>query len=82
MTKVLGVLALALAAWGSAAQAVEQGRWQQVENNPSCSVWNAYTHRTPLDCLADEPRVAVAASGPPWRVSNASEMRIGYRAGL
>ncbi len=42
MTRVLGVLVAALVAWGSAAQADEHGRWQQLENNPSCSVWNAY----------------------------------------
>ena len=29
-------------AWGSAAQAEEHGRWQRLENNPSCSVWNAF----------------------------------------
>ena len=40
MAKVLGVLVAALVAWGSAAQAEEQGRWQQLENNPSCVVWN------------------------------------------
>ncbi|MFB3077657.1 MAG: hypothetical protein ACE1Y4_06580, partial [Lysobacterales bacterium] len=40
MAKFLSVLVAALVAWGSAAQAVEQGRWQQLENNPSCSVWN------------------------------------------
>ena len=40
MAKVLGVLAAVLGAWGSAAQADEQGRWQALENNPSCSVWN------------------------------------------
>ncbi|MEE8212041.1 MAG: hypothetical protein V3T85_08980, partial [Acidiferrobacterales bacterium] len=43
MAKVLGVLVAALVAWGSAAQADEHGRWQQLENNPSCVVWNAYT---------------------------------------
>ena len=43
MAKVLGVLLVAaLVAWGSAAWADEHGRWQQLENNPSCSVWNAY----------------------------------------
>jgi hypothetical protein len=40
MVKFLGVLVAALGAWGSAAQADEHGRWQQLENNPSCSVWN------------------------------------------
>ena len=40
MAKVLGVLVAALVAWGSAAQADEHGRWQQLENNPSCVVWN------------------------------------------
>ena len=42
MAKVLGVLVAALTAWGSAAWADEHGSWQQLENNPSCSVWNAY----------------------------------------
>ncbi len=40
MARILVVLAAALVAWGSAAQADEQGRWQQPENNPSCVVWN------------------------------------------
>ena len=32
-------------AWGSAATVAlaEEGRWQQVENNPGCSVWNDYS---------------------------------------
>ncbi len=42
MAQVWGVLMAALVAWGSAAQADEQGRWQPLENNPSCSVWNHY----------------------------------------
>ncbi len=42
MAKVLGLLVAALGAWGSAAQADEHGRWQQLENNPSCVVWNDY----------------------------------------
>ena len=42
MAKVLGVLVAALMAWGSAAQADEHGRWQRLENNPSCSVWNEH----------------------------------------
>ena len=42
MAKVLGVLVAALLAWGSAAQADEHARWQRLENNPSCVVWNAY----------------------------------------
>lgn len=42
MAKILGVLVAALGAWGSAAQADEHGRWQQVENNPNCVVWNDY----------------------------------------
>ena len=46
------------------------------------SARRAPLRRTPLDYHAGEPRVAVAASVPPWRVSSASEMRIGYRAGL
>jgi len=41
MAKVLGMLVAALGAWGSAAQADEHGRWQALENNPSCSMWNA-----------------------------------------
>ena len=41
MANVLGVLVAALVAWGSAAQADEQGRWQALENNPSCAVWSA-----------------------------------------
>ena len=41
MAKVWGVLVVALVAWGSAAQADEQGRWQTLGNNPSCVVWNA-----------------------------------------
>ncbi len=49
MAKVLGVLVAALVAWGSAAQADEQGRWQQLENNPSCSVWNA--HPNPIETM-------------------------------
>ncbi len=43
MAKVLGVLVAALMAWALAATAVladHEGRWQQLENNPSCSVWN------------------------------------------
>ena len=42
MAKVLGELMAALVAWGSAAQAEEQGRWQVLEDNPSCVVWNDY----------------------------------------
>ena len=44
MAKILGVLVAALVAWAltAAAALAEHGRWQQVENNPSCSVWNAY----------------------------------------
>ncbi len=42
MAKVLGVLVAVLVAWGRVAQADEQGCWQALENNPSCSVWNAY----------------------------------------
>ncbi len=53
MAKVLGVLVAALVAWGSAAQAEEQERWQALENNPSCSVWNAYP----------QPNVTVTWSG-------------------
>jgi len=41
MAKGLGVLAAALMAWGSAAQADEDGRWQQLGNDPNCFVWNA-----------------------------------------
>ncbi len=42
MAKVLGVLVAALLTWEGTAQADEPGRWQQFENNPSCSVWNPY----------------------------------------
>ena len=43
MAKVLGVLGAALVAWTLAATAaVAEGRRQQLENYPSCSVWNAY----------------------------------------
>ncbi len=42
MAKVLGVLGAALVAWAlTATAAVAEGRWQQLENNPSCIVWNA-----------------------------------------
>ncbi len=42
MARVLGVLAVALVAWAlTATAAVVEGRWQQLENNPSCVVWNA-----------------------------------------
>ena len=34
------VLALAPAAWGSAADADEHSRWQELKNNPGCVVWN------------------------------------------
>ena len=41
--KFLGVLVAVLVAWGSAATAaLAEGRWQALENNPSCVVWNAY----------------------------------------
>ena len=55
MAKILGVLVAALVAWAltAAAALAEHGRWQQVENNPSCSVWNAYT----------QPNVTVTWSG-------------------
>ncbi len=49
MAKVLGVLVAALAVWGCTTQADEQGRWQQSENNPSCSVWNA--HPNPIETV-------------------------------
>ncbi len=43
MARVLGVLAVALVAWAlTATAAVAEGRWQQLENDPSCSVWNAH----------------------------------------
>ena len=43
MARVLGVLAVALVAWAlTATAAIVEGRWQQLENNPSCVVWNAY----------------------------------------
>ncbi len=42
MAKVLGAVAAALMAWAlTASVAVAEGRWQRLENNPSCSVWNA-----------------------------------------
>jgi len=46
MAKILGVLVAALVAWALAATAAlaEEGRWQALENNPSCSVWNTYSH--------------------------------------
>ncbi len=44
MAKILGVLVAALVAWGSAAQAEEQGRWQQLKNKENCAVWNAGLH--------------------------------------
>jgi hypothetical protein len=44
MARALGVLVATLMVWGSAAQAEEHGRWQQLENNPSCSVWNPNPH--------------------------------------
>ena len=53
MARALGVLVATLMVWGSAAQAEEHGRWQQLENNPSCSVWNPNPH----------PRSAVTWSG-------------------
>ena len=41
MAKVLGVPVAALVAWVlTATAAVAEGRWQQLENNPSCVVWN------------------------------------------
>ncbi len=42
MAKVLGVLVAALVAWALAATVAfaEHGRWQTLENNPSCVVWN------------------------------------------
>ena len=44
MAKVLGVLVSALVVWALTATAVlaEEGRWQPLENNPSCVVWNPY----------------------------------------
>jgi hypothetical protein len=44
MARALGVLVATLMVWGSAAKADEHGRWQQLENNPSCSVWNPNPH--------------------------------------
>ena len=43
MAKFLGELAVALVAWALAATVAfaEHGRWQTLENNPSCVVWNA-----------------------------------------
>jgi hypothetical protein len=56
MAKVLGVLVAVLVAWGSVARADEQGCWQALENNPSCSVWNAYP----------KPSETVTWSGARW----------------
>ena len=46
MAKILGVLVVVLVAWGCATQTnvqqEEEARWQQLDNNPSCAVWNAY----------------------------------------
>ena len=39
MVKGWSVLVVALMAWGSAAQADEHGRWQQVENKAKCVFW-------------------------------------------
>jgi len=41
--RVLGFV-LALLAWTLAAEAAwaEEGRWQKLENNPGCVVWNPY----------------------------------------
>jgi hypothetical protein len=50
MTRVLGVLVVLLAL-GSAAQAHEPGYWQQLENNPSCSVWNASPTHEPSETM-------------------------------
>ncbi len=46
MAKDLGVLVAAQFAWAlTATEAVAEGRWQQLENNPSCIVWNDYGWR-------------------------------------
>ncbi len=43
MPRIPAVLMAALVAWSLAATAaVAEGRWQQLENNPSCAVWNFY----------------------------------------
>ncbi len=43
MARVLGVLVVLLLPWAlTATAAVAEGRWQALENNPSCVVWNAY----------------------------------------
>ena len=45
MAKIIGVMVAALVACALTATATaalaEEGRWQQLENNSSCSVWNA-----------------------------------------
>ncbi len=56
MAKVLGVLVGALVACGSAAQADEHGRWQQLENKANCAVWNANP----------QPSETVTWSGARW----------------
>ncbi len=47
MAKVMGVLVAALVVWALTASAAlaEEGRWQQLENNQSCVVWNDYGWR-------------------------------------
>jgi hypothetical protein len=45
MAKVLGVLVAALPLWSLVAtDALAEGRWQQVENQANCTVWNANPH--------------------------------------
>ena len=45
MARILGVLMAALLAWNLAATdaLAAEGRWRQLENNPSCVVWNSYS---------------------------------------
>ena len=53
MAKVLGVLVVVLVAWGCATQTnvqyAEEARWQQLDNNPNCAVWN--THPEPNETV-------------------------------
>lgn len=43
MKRLTGALTAAMLAWGSIASdaLAEHGRWQQLENKPHCTVWNA-----------------------------------------
>jgi hypothetical protein len=46
MARVLGGLMISLLALGLAATARAEGRWQQVENQDNCAVWNANSKKT------------------------------------